>query len=158
MSWKRSGHLSTVDARWDRIYFDLDSHPFYSFVLKKPDVEVLNGDLEFFLYLLLLIVCLFFTLLNSLIERERSIGSIVSSMPPISYIFFDMFPENLSANSLETLDEAIGWRNVSCVFKKASCSLSTTGLSTKYVLFVTKALLLAKKSRWQLDEANFFLA
>lgn len=158
MSQERSGHLNTVDARWDRIYFDLDSHPFYSFVLKKPDVDVLKGVLEFFLYLPLLIVCLFFKLLSSFIERESSIGSMVSSIPPISYIFFEMFPENLSANSFETLDEAMGWRNVSCVFKNASCSLSTTGLSTKYVLFVTKALLLAKKSRWQLDEANFFLA
>ena len=77
-------HLKTEDVNWERNYFDFESHPLSSFALKNPEVEVFNGDFEAFLYLLLLKCWLFFTLLISFIDNECSIGSIVSSIPPIS--------------------------------------------------------------------------
>jgi hypothetical protein len=71
-------HLKVVDVNCERIYFDFESQLFSSFVLKNPDVEVFNGDLEFFLYLLFPNICLLFTLLSSLMESDCSMGSIVS--------------------------------------------------------------------------------
>lgn len=128
-------HYFIMEVRWNqrridvlicyRISLDFFSHP-PSCDLKNADEVVLNGDLEVLFYCLFSI-CLLFTFINSLLDRECYIGSIVSSIPPIYVIFLAMLPEYLSIGGLA---EDGFCMKVSCVFRYASCSLSITGRST----------------------------